>query len=259
MALTDNLVEFWTLNNTLTGINGNTLVSPDGLTHYVAGKLGQAWDPANAADRVLKKEPGPINPGASNWSLSLWFWTESPGDTTAFFQLRDGTTSKFRVDVAVGFRVTFGSSIITLKFPYEEDPETGEPTLVSWVYPGWNHIVLTFERDTGEGVHTLRGWANGVLDTNSAGVNISLEIPNLSVPNLDLGGRSTADSTAAYAYPIDAVGWWSRKLTDDEIADLYNSGAGWEPTIASVVTNILWGSTPDQSRILNSRIVRGMM
>jgi hypothetical protein len=91
MALTDGMTEFWTLNDTLVGYNGNTLVSPDGLTHYVSGAIGNGWDVANAVNRVLKQTPGPFNPGATAWTLSMWVYVTDETSPTIgnLFTLKD--------------------------------------------------------------------------------------------------------------------------------------------------------------------------
>jgi hypothetical protein len=247
MALTDSLTEFWTLNNTLTGINGNTLVSPDGLTHYVAGKIGQAWDVGNVINQVLRQTPGPFNPGATDFSISIWAYvTDGTAPTTGYlFVIRDGTTFRFRFNFADAYSVNVylfdGAEALAL-------PEEG-------LQNGWNHIVLTFHPNVTS--TTVAMWINGILGEQKTPTRM---LSTMTTPNLYVGGSGAASgASAAYDEQIDAVGWWSRVLTDLEIADLYNSGAGWEPSVASVVTNILWGSTPDQSRILNSRIVRGML
>jgi hypothetical protein len=247
MALTDNLVEFWTLNGTLTGINGNTLVSPDGLEHYVPGVIGQAWDVANVATRILRQLPCQINPGDSDWSWSAWLWIEdieSP-DTGFLWSLYDSTTLKSLVALEPTNEIT------VLHGPSFPSGETQQN--LAWssgMVHGWNHLVVTSDVDG-----RLRGYLNNVLD-DASGDCEGGPIPTCAAPNLYVGGNRL---TSAYASPIDCFGFWSRVLTEPEISDLYAAGAGWEPSVASVVTNILWGSTPDQSRILNSRIVRGML
>jgi hypothetical protein len=247
VALTDSLVEFWTFNNTLTGINGNTLVSPDGLTHYVAGAIGNGWDVGNVINQVLRQTPGPFNPGATDFSLSLWAYvTDGTAPTTGcLFALRDGTTFRFRFNFADPYSA----------YVYLFDGTTALALPEEGLQNGWNHIVLTF--DPGATSTTVKMWINGIFGEQTTPTRV---LATMTTPNLYVGGSGAASGTAAaYDEQIDAVGWWSRVLTDLEIAQLYAAGAGWEPAVASVVTNILWGSTPDQSRILNSRIVRGMM
>jgi hypothetical protein len=243
VALTDGLVEFWTLNNTLTGINGNTLVSPDGLTHYVAGKIGQAWDVANTSTRILRQLPGPINPGSdSKWSLSYWIHVTDPEaiDTSYNWSIYDGTTVKAYVRF-------FNPDGITVKV----DSLFMELVIASRIQAGWNHIAITADVAA---TNILRAWVNGEPDPEGGATGCAL--PNMTVPNFYLGGNN---ATGPWGGLIDAFGFWNRLLTNSEIADLYAAGAGWEPAVTSVVTQILWGSTPDQSRILNSRIVRGLV
>ena len=222
--LTDSIVEFWTLNNTLVGINGNALVSPDGLSHFVLGNIGQAWDVADVIARVLKQTPGPINPGPTSWTLSYWIHISNPETNNYGYHVtvRDGTSLRLYVQLAgwpnMGVRVN-----TTLYEIYIE----GAGPLVA----GWNHFVITFDYEgDGPGSHLLRAWVNGTIDDDNFGP-VSSAMPTMIAPNLYVGGSgATTGVSAAYEEQIDAVGFWARKLSPEEIAGLYNAGAGWEPT-----------------------------
>jgi hypothetical protein len=237
MALTDNLVEFWTLNNTLTGINGNTLVSPDGLTHYVAGKIGQAWDCANDGYRSLYGNPSPWNPGSGSWSLSFWLRLPAAGWTgnSYLFRLRDATTAKLSIYVPayqnnddpeagpIGWETSiyyliFGATGVAIPLAAPE-PET------------WHHAVFWFDSATGKLTYTVDGATYSPVDAVQAAI---------TSPNLVLGAtRPRSEGTnAPWRDRLDCVGLWSRALTEDEVSELYAAGAGWEPTVTSGAINI---------------------
>ena len=81
----------------------------------------------------------------------------------------------------------------------------------------WRFIVLTWDNTT----KTLTAYVNGVYDTN--GVNAGMDASPTN-SKFSFGERNNL----AYWYKglLDEVGLWSRKLTSDEISDLYNSGNG---------------------------------
>lgn len=329
MALTDNLVEFWTLNGTLVGaIGGNTLVSADGLTHYVPGKIGAGWL-ATGSKRLIQSE---LFPFAGPWSYSGWI---NPTAANGYpFRWRNGGTAVARVEIQFTRRLLFYLGVQLVSSP-------GTLALNEW-----SHFVVSFQPLSES---PLSIWLNGVGASGGAGATAPLAVSECHYGTGSLGSFSGA---------LDAIGFWNRALTQTDVDDLYAAGAGWEPTvtdntpdafsfapvtdaepstvyatdaaeisgmdagtavsitggeyrvnggdwtaaagtidpgdtlelrgtssaesegvvtvtvtvgtvsvnwtittelIASVVTTILWGSTPDTSRILNSRIVRGML
>lgn len=225
MALTDGMTEFWTLNDTLAGYNGNTLVSPDGLTHYVAGAIDKGWDVADVINQVLRQTPGPFNPGATDFSISMWVYvTDETAPTNGYLlTVRDGTTIRFRFGFAdaVSMAIYINTAGASLDYDIE-----------SPLVAGWNHVLLTFVPSGTLTTVTL--WLNGQKTASS---NPTQQIPTMATPNLYVGGSGAATgTTAAYDEKIDAVGLWSRVLTDLEIAALYNAGAGWEPSAPTPTT-----------------------
>lgn len=222
MALTDNLVEFWTLNDTLEGVNGNTLVSPDGLTHYVAGIIGKAWEVAAAANRVPILNPSQINPGDSDWTVNLWIYFNGFSDGGDVVQLTDGTASRMRVTAnffigdeespaAVNVRVRFSATIVFTTDLF--DPYT-VPSVA-----GWQHVLV---RHAAGSPATIDVFVNGEKRTATT----STKLASWAAPRLQIGGGVSPHLSSS----IDAVCWWSRALEDSEVAQLYNAGAGWEPS-----------------------------
>jgi hypothetical protein len=346
MALTDNLVEFWTLNNTLVGINGNTLVSPDGLTHCVAGKIGQAWQDDPAGTYLSVDFPALIN-AAGTYTLAAWVYLPSDSSASVMYFETDAG------DILNVFRVGHTTKRWRV---YVTSGETGSSVTVqsssAAIAAGWFHVAVTCEVALGETSVSL--YVNGAqVGTTLVLAGTLCSLATTSQLLLLAGTNAPPAGTL-----IDAVGVWFRALSASEIATLYAGGAGieypfsdntpdafgftpvidadpstayatdaaeitgmdagtavsitggeyritggawtaeagtidpgdtlelrvtssgesegvvtvtvtvgtvsvdWTITTAvlgSVVTTILWGSTPDQSRILNSRIVRGMM
>lgn len=247
-------VEFWTLNNTLTGINGNTLVSPDGAEHYVDGKIGQGWESGGLQSCVATQSPTTINPGSEDWTISCWVLDSSQGAGTN--QYIWGITEAAGTPGRIRLRQNYTLDGVTKTNMYFAVWITlASGTNNGWNFPvvaavdGWRHLVVR--------------WASGALDLFVDGVNYSFSVfpagyPILAdAPRLAIGSGRTTDSVWGQA--VDAWGYWASALSTDEIAELYNSGLGWEPSVSSVITNILHGSTPETSRILRSRIVQGIV
>jgi len=87
----------------------------------------------------------------------------------------------------------------------------------------WRFIVLTYDAATGDlGISIDNGaftTANTLTVINGAG---SIEVGNRNNGAAGLNGR------------FDALGFWNRVLTSDELTELYNSGVGIEPLFDAV-------------------------
>lgn len=331
-------VEFWTLNNTRVGaVSGLVAQSADEIERYVDGVIDQGWCAINPGDVLVVDPPTGINTGGS-WTLSCWLnitWVN--GMVQHHAAVYDGETAKLRVRT----RVLIGAKKIEIAIAGTTK------TFAVTSSNGWRHLVVRYDAATTSLTVTL--------DNVSPASQTVADPGAAAAPIFYFGGYKINYSVS----PIDAVGWWSVRLTDEDVAECYNAGAGWEYTpppddtpdafafahvtaadpstvyvsdsqvitgmdagtaisitggeyrldggawtaaagtidpwqtlelratssaesegvvtvtitvgtvsvdwtlttklIASVVTTILWGSTPDTSRILSSRIVRGAL
>jgi hypothetical protein len=235
MALTDNLVEFWTLNNTRVGAVGETvLLSGDGSDYYVdPGKIGQGWSGNGTSQRRLSVVSSDLQPSGS-FSISIWAKQSTGMISSTVAAFGDDGGERWRLQVrGTAIQVYRDSVSVLSAFRIADN--------------AFVHLVVTYDAVSD----------SGALFINGAKVLFSATTPGTGTnPTVYLcGGKSTQCSTIVDSYGI----WIGTILTDAEVAELYNSGAGWEyAPVASVVTNILLGSTVETCRILNSRIVRGM-
>jgi hypothetical protein len=78
----------------------------------------------------------------------------------------------------------------------------------------WYHIVVRFTASSNE----LAIFVDNTKDTATGGSN-----PATSTADFEIGRLVSALGTRA---TIDEVGFWKRALTDDEVSQLYNGGAG---------------------------------
>lgn len=81
----------------------------------------------------------------------------------------------------------------------------------------WHHIVITLTGGTTPAI-----WLNGVSQTITDTITAAATI----ISDSTVLGRHSAGVGRYFTGRIDEPGIWNRKLTNAEIADLYNAGAG---------------------------------
>ena len=89
----------------------------------------------------------------------------------------------------------------------------------------WYHVIYQLDRDANASLYV-----NNVLqtDTDDISSHSAVELSNSNTFAIGRPGNHTADNWYHNGL-IDAVQVWSKLLTSDERAELYNSGSGWEP------------------------------
>lgn len=332
--------EFWTFNNTRVGaVAGTVLTSQDGLDHFVdPGKILQGWDfynPVPVNDSRRLSCPLSFVAAGQPWSLALWLKRRNTTNQNCSTIELSGTSGPavLLADEQNAFNRTARITV---------DGSSSRATKTFAKDTNYHLLVATHDGGTGFAIYVDGAKATGT------GASPTRPVDTLYV------GR------AFYINGIgDSIGIWDDQLSDAEVAELYNAGAGWEYTpptdntpdafafanvsdadpstsytsdsqvitgmdagtavsitggeyringgawtaaagtidpgqtlelratssaesegvvtvtitvgtvsvdwtlttklIASVVTTILWGSTPDTSRILSSRIVRGAL
>lgn len=208
MALTDNLLAFYKLDNlTDSSGNGNTLTNNGGVT-FSSGKIGNAadFDGTNSLDSNF------VIPDTGDFTIASWF---NLSQEQPFALLGNG------LEWGSGF-IELGSSDPGLQDQvfrvYITDYTTSGAALASDAplnLASWNHIIL---KRSGS---TFNMWINGVLQAStfeySGGINSGSGLLTI--------GKSTYTH---HVGQIDAVGIWNRALNSTEVAELYNSGNGLE-------------------------------
>ena len=220
MALTDNLVSYWKLDessgNAADSHGSNTLVNT-GVT-YVAALLNNGAD-FEAGDTQDKLAIADASQSGLDFttalSFSLWFKLESApatqvafinkhaggGNEQYFLAYRTASTPNFRLSVdktgtgvvqdILGVNVTFNNA-------------------------QWYHIVCTWDGATKTAKFYIDGSQSG---TDQVGTLVDSLYDGAS--EFRIGGLS-ADW---FDGVVDEVGAWSRVLTGAEVTSLYNSGA----------------------------------
>jgi hypothetical protein len=212
--------EFWFLNNTLTGTGGRTLVSADGQPHFGTGKIGQGWDANRDVTRRLSITDATLNPFGISWSVSFWLKDNlDPALPMTPWNFYSGPTTVSRCAIAASGAITFtaGTSPVA--------------TAAAGAFNGnwaWKHVVCVFNFGQLGAIY--------VNNVKTAGT-IVRTVPSLSPLSFSLNYAASTGLTGNVT-AIDSVGYWRQALSDAEVAELYNSGSGWEPaTYATLIVN----------------------
>lgn len=233
MPLLDNLVEFWTLNNTKYGYSNTLLKRYDGGANlFVSGKIGGAWDTNNVANYTLIQDgtasiPSGMN-GSAPFSISLWYKfnrtiTSGSDGIAVPFALHLNPSNQVRIE----FIYMLGDYYMDLY--YTGGYISWNPASVDKFDKNWHHFV---------GVIPTVGSNAKIYVDGSLKKSISVNATTSFVPiRVTLNGNYETPP----GYPadvIDAVGYWNRVLVQDDVDALYNSGNGWEPPSLQAIHSI---------------------
>jgi len=224
MALSDNLIAYWKMEETgTTTTRADSVGSADAssFTGTVAagpstGKLNNGMFTNNSGfPWVPNGSLGSIT--SDNFSVAGWFRHDSfnslPPNGTGPLALggynktdgwgiwSDGSANNYNLRARLR---SSGASVVTIS-------SGANP----WTEGVYNHIALT---RTQNGAMDL--WLNGVSIANTA--NSGSTNFSATTEGLKLGSGSTAYGD----WYIDEVGYWNTGLSSDDVSLLYNSGAG---------------------------------
>ena len=215
MALTDNLISYYKLNetsgNAADSHGANTLINTNTVT-YVAGKINNAANFVRTSSQKLAitdaSQTGLDMTGS--FSLSCWvnFPSQPAGDTSL------GIINKETSAANDGYCIEYnngGGTDYKLRFR----SATG----------GWNHVV-TLSLDTWyHVVAVMDSVGTPTLYLNGSSVATgTYTAPTGNAADFSLG--FTTSGTNYFNGKIDEAGIWSRALTSSEVTSLYNGGAG---------------------------------
>lgn len=217
MALTDNIVAYWKLDESsgnaadATG-NGFTLVNTNSVV-YDAGLINNGSDFSTTTQLLTIGNNCGIDGG--NVTISCWLNFPSNSNSPRTFIGCGSVTSQ--VLYYMKFTGTLDTSSVEFhryKIPTGSNDIkiTGSPI----TNDVWNHLVLTYDGST------LAAYVNNVAVTGttttgsgSAGLTSETSI-----------GRYVQLGSNAILGKIDEVGIWSRVLSAGEVSTLYNGGVG---------------------------------
>jgi hypothetical protein len=199
MALTDNLLAFYKLDNlTDSSGNGNTLTNNGDVT-FSSGKIGNAA----VFDGVAPYLSKPHFDIGNSFAISTWFNSSSLSPSYIGITIQHGNAAFY---ITPDGGISFGD--------FSSWNASSGPNIIS--ADNWHHVVLV--SDNGSGTLFVDG---NIVATDQSN---SLEM-NSSGGDFKINGDA-GDSN--YTLKVDAVGIWSRALNSTEVAELYNSGNGLE-------------------------------
>lgn len=215
-TLLDGLVAYWKLdgNGGDSSGNGHAMV-PTGMT-WSSGKLNTAASVFGGGDSSLLLNNDGIDL-AGDLTISCWV------------NLDSGSYGDYRPILLQGFAAGAASDL-NFQFMLEN---SGVLMMVgqgnygrrsSFAPPAntWTHVVVTKK---GGSPYTIEFWMDGVKDTGGSDSSYGPPVaPNPTGKPARIGCRE--DNYSVFLGLLDEMGLWNRILTDDEIADLYNGGAG---------------------------------
>lgn len=230
MALTDNLVAFWNLEDVNDSFGSNTLTN-GGTVTFAAGKLSNAADFGSTnTTKILYIDSNAAVIGytqfATAWTVAGWIYPQGAGTRTFFScQVQSGSSQRrnFQLYVAdttneVRLNVFDGTS---------NDYGTGTNLSLNT----WYYITLTYN---GSRFRVKINNGTPWTQTRALSAQADAQTGGWSLGNQRANG---ANGGNWYEGLIDSVGVWSREITDAEITELYNSGTGLQYPFTSGGTN----------------------
>jgi hypothetical protein len=238
MALTDNLVSYWTLDESSDGSGAITRNDSHGTNHLTDNNTtaSAAGIISNGADFELSNSERLSIADASqtgldlsgDFSFSFWLSLEQlPSTAASVFRFFDkqvgGTTRSYTIlsnnNVSNGIEVEVYGDGTTSNRRIGTSPVN---TFSAGDVGVFRHIVCTFTLSGGT-VRIYKDAVSQTITTNNAGSVASIFN---SANAFAIGGRSDGAAGNFVDGIIDEVGVWNRVLTSDEVTELYNGGAG---------------------------------
>ena len=218
MALTDNLVSFWSLEEstgTRLDSHGSNHMSEVGTLGSVAGKVGTSASFANGSSNYLSitSNSSLSGGGGGSWTFCGWIYRLSgsaatptilskiSGDHIEFIFYASGTQLAF--EVYSGANYLGGSNIQT-------DSDIS-------ILNTWDFFVIWYDASNNTINIELNGNGSVYSDSHLGGVYAGSD-------NFEIG-RMGSYGQIFDGY-IDQVGFWHRALSSGERTQLYNSGNG---------------------------------
>lgn len=214
MALTDNLISWWSLDEasgTRVDSHGSNDLSDSNSVGSTAGKIGNAAVfSVSSSNRLFVASNSDLQPGSSDFTVSLWVYVDEVF-TPANRGIAGKATAGFSAVVEWSLGFDGGG---TPRF-YAAGTNVAISSLSS---NAW--VQLTAWRDGSSGVI-------GVSTNNGAPQTTSIVSSPTSSGNTTIGfAVRGAFQDYYFNGRVDEVGFWKRCLSPAERTQLYNSGNG---------------------------------
>jgi hypothetical protein len=239
MALTDNLLGYWKLNESSGTPAEDSWSTNDGtntdITYTASGKIGRCYDFDQVTSKVSVGDVSSFDFGTTtDFSVSVWFKTVTTNTCYLICKYNGGGSLGWGIEVVTG----------TNLYAFATD---GTNTIFHYCGTGvndgnWHHLAVSFDRN-GNCVSYLDGGAGSSESMSTVG-----DISNNY--NLLFGIRN--DGNNNYTGALDEIAIWNRVITSDEASTLYGSGSGYEiPLYTYNGVLYVWSGSAWVPRILN--------
>lgn len=223
MALTDNLLEYWTLDSTRNGSLGAINMSITGAdAGYTAAVVSNGLVFPGTSGRFSTYTYNSAIPAGS-----VAFWYKSTGDGSGTAHRVIGKTQVSVTDVfGVYFRNRGRQPYLAIF-----DTEIVNETTDTLARDTWYHHAVTWDGTTAR-------WYINATETYTVSTDKTVQAN--SSASWTIGGWS-GNSTQQPAGVFDEYGCWLRAITSIEVGQLYNGGAGlaYPLTVAGPTSRLL--------------------
>lgn len=228
MALTDNLVAYWRLDEasgTRADSSGNARsLTANGSPVSRTGKLGNAADFVPGSSQYLSTADATVSGtivGTSGWTIAGWVYSDDNATR--------GLCTTFTTVGSSGLQALFHASYLVARdvailWYNNAGSATIAASGASMTSGAWNFWAIKFDPADGK----VRVRTNA---TTGTGVTASGTFTTHG--DFALGRDRPAGGPTYFDGGIDDVGLWSRALSGAELDQLYNSGAGLDPTAST--------------------------
>lgn len=215
MALTDNLVSYWKMEDVNDAVGSRTLTNNNTVT-FPSGKVSNAGS-FNGSNQYLSRASDASLQITGALTISCWIYCDALNKI--YISKGNGNVSNYEYELSVatngslGFISSNGSNYFQ-----SSTTTTGIISTSTWYY------VMFRKTGSTNGVDTVDFRVNG---TNYSTTVYSANISNVGTSStaLQIGAR-TAGTASYFDGLIDEVAIWDRYLSDAEYNTLYNSGTG---------------------------------
>jgi hypothetical protein len=230
MALTDNLISYWKLNEQ-SGTRYDETASNNDLTDnntvgYGTGKIGNAADFESTNSESLSIDDA-AQTGldlTGDFTFSLWVNFESHnyfGLISKYASAGDKRAYNLETVITAG-------AIYRLNLAISSDGVTPVEKYVAFApnLATWYHIAVVYDASAG----TADFYINGTAQTQQTGLPTSIYNNDQKFNIGSHNGGQYMDGL------IDEVGIWNRTLSSSEITSLYNGGSGFAYPFSTTTT-----------------------
>jgi hypothetical protein len=217
MALTDNILAYWKLDNNGSGGvslvdstgNGNALTNNNGVT-LGTGIIGGCGS-FNGTDQYASATISNIATGYE--SVSFSFWLKSTDSNNGIFAHLTPTT-------LVGGEMLIVQIFNSLLYANNGAGGVDGPDISSIFDGGWHHFVVVLNA----GDLTIKVYIDNVINYDY--VTSTTDFQANSVLYIGSGSPDTQETYGLLNGSIDEFGLWNRALSPTEVTKLYNGGSG---------------------------------